>query len=206
MDEFSPGARRRHAPATERNRDPILSVLSRVLPPEGLILEVASGTGQHADYMASQLAPRRWQPSDIDPDALASIDGYRADNDCVQFLSPIALDVMAPHWPIAAADAVVAINLIHIAPWAAAQGVIAGAGRILPDDGVLFFYGPFKRNGRHTAPSNAQFDAALKDKDPSWGVRDLGDVIAEAGKHDLALREVVEMPANNLSVVFVRIG
>jgi len=206
MDELSPGARRRHAPATQRNRDAILEVLGRVLPPQGLVLEVASGTGQHADYMAPQLAPRRWQPSDIDPDALASIDGYRADNGCPEFLGPLALDVMAPRWSIAAAGAIVAINLIHIAPWAVAQGVIGGAGRILSDEGILYFYGPFKRNGRHTAPSNAQFDAALRDEDPSWGVRDLGDVIAEAGTHDLALREVVEMPANNLSVVFVKIG
>jgi len=200
MDQISPGARRRHAPATLRNREAILGILERVLPPEGLILEIASGTGEHAEYMAPRLAPRRWQPTDIDPEALASIAGYRSfAGNSRSFLPPLALDVTATHWPLTAADAVVAINLVHIAPW-------AGAARILPDGGVLYLYGPFKRSGRHTAPSNEQFDAALRAEDPSWGVRDLGDIIGEAGQHDLALSEVVEMPANNLSVVFAKIG
>jgi len=207
MDQISPGARRRHALATLRNRDAILDVLERVLPPEGLILEIASGSGEHAEYMAPRLAPRRWQPTDIDPEALASIAGYRSfAGNSRSFLPPLALDVTAAHWPLAAADAVVAINLVHIAPWTAAAGLIAGAARVLPDEGVLYLYGPFKRSGRHTAPSNEQFDAALQAEDPSWGVRDLGDIIGEAGQHDLALSEVVEMPANNLSVVFTKIG
>ncbi len=207
MDEISPGARRRHAPATQRNRDAILEVLARTLPPHGLILEIASGTGEHAAYMAPKLAPRRWQPTDVDPEALASIAGYRSfAGGSRTFLPPVALDVTAPLWPLTAVDAIVAVNLIHVAPWAAVAGLMAGAGRVLRDDGVLYLYGPFKRNGRHTAPSNQHFDDALRAQDSTWGVRDLGDVISEAGKHGLALREIVEMPANNLSVVFARIG
>jgi len=195
---------RRHAPATRRNRDPILAVLERVLPSDGLILELGSGTGEHASYMAPRLAPRQWQPSDADPAALASIACYQRDSDCDALLPPIALDVTSDRWAVDRAMAVVAVNVIHIAPWSAARGIMAGAGRVLPEDGILYFYGPFQRGGKHTADSNSAFDEALKDEDPSWGVRDLVDVITEAAQYDLALREVVDMPANNLSVVFAK--
>ena len=207
MDQISPGARRRHAPATERNRDAILAVLERSLPPQGLILEIASGTGQHADFFAPRLAPRRWQPTDVDPEALASIAGYRSfAGNCPTFLPPVALDVSAPEWPLRSAAAVVAINLIHVAPWSATERLLAGAARVLPDEGVLYLYGPFKRKGQHTAPSNQRFDAMLQDEDPAWGVRDLSDVVATAGRNGLTLSEVVEMPANNLSVVLTKLG
>ncbi len=206
MDEFSPGARRRHAPATLRNREAILQVLERVLPATGLILEIASGTGQHADFMAPALAPRCWQPTDVDPDALASIAGYRAESGCPEFLPPLALDVTADQWSIVAADAVVAINLIHIAPWSATEALMVGAARVLPDDGVLFLYGPFKRDGQHTASSNQEFDGMLRAQDRTWGVRDLSDVVAAAGRCGLALSEIVQMPANNLSVVLTKTG
>lgn len=195
---------RRHAPATLRNRDPILAVLRWALRPDGLVLEVASGSGEHAAYFAPRLAPRRWQPSDADPDARASIAAYAASADCPTLLSPIALDAGAGAWPVAAADAVVCINMIHIAPWSAAQGLVAGAAAILPAGGVLYLYGPFMRGGQHTAPSNEAFDASLRARDSAWGVRDLDDVARLAATSGLILNQTIDMPANNLSVLFRR--
>lgn len=192
------------APATQRNRVAIRDVLSRVLPGEGLILEVASGTGEHAVWFAQHLRPLKWQPSDADPAMRESIAAHARASDVKTLKAPLDLDVTAPHWPISRADAVVCINLIHIAPWAVAEGLIDGAARVLPGGGVLYLYGPYRRAGRHTAPSNAEFDRSLRSRNPDWGVRDLEEVTALAERRGFELREVVEMPANNLSVVFAR--
>jgi SAM-dependent methyltransferase len=190
------------SPAVARNRDPILAVLRRVLPARGTVLEIASGTGEHAVHFAAGLPHLTWQPTDPDTDALASIAAHRASAQLPNLLAPLVLDACAPSWPVTRADAVVAINMIHIAPWPAAEGLMAGAGRLLARGGVLYLYGPFKEDGRHTAPSNAAFDASLRARDPRWGVRDLDAVAALARERGLPLSERVAMPANNLSLVF----
>jgi len=207
MASHPPGALT--APAVARNREPILAVLRRVvplpiLPERGLVLEIASGSGEHAVYFAAALQNLRWQPTDPDPEARDSIAAYRAAAQLPNLLPPLALDAAASSWPVTQADAVVSINMIHIAPWAAAEGLMAGAKRLLPDGGLLFLYGPFREHGRHTAPSNAAFDESLRARNREWGVRDLDEVAALASRHGLALEERVAMPANNLSVVFRR--
>ena len=191
------------APAAARNKAPILDVLRQVLPKTGLVLEIASGTGEHAAFLAEQLPRLAWQPSDPDPGARASIAAWadhagNPENLC----PPLDLDAAGDDWPIAAADAVVCVNMIHISPWASCRGLMRGAGRVLPHGGILYLYGPYRVGGRHTAPSNDAFDAGLRSQDPSWGVRDLETVIAEAETNGLAFVETVSMPANNLSVVF----
>jgi len=191
------------APAAARNGQPILGVLRRHLPARGLVLEIASGSGEHAVLIAEALGPNlELQPSDPDPLALASIDAWAAARALANVRPAIALDAREPVWPIAGADAIVCINMIHIAPWAAAEGLMAGAARVLTAGGLLYLYGPFRRDGRHTAPSNAAFDADLKGRNPDWGVRDLEAVVALAGASGLAFAGVEEMPANNLSVLF----
>jgi SAM-dependent methyltransferase len=192
------------SPAVARNRDPILAVLRRFLPGQGTVLEIASGTGEHAAYFAPHFPHLVWQPSDTDPDALASITAHRAEANAPSLRAPIELDVATPAWPITHADAVISINMIHISPWAAAQGLMAGAARLLAPGGVLYLYGPFKENGEHTAPSNAAFDASLRARDPRWGVRDTGEVCKLADDHGFDFVERVAMPANNLSLVFRR--
>lgn len=192
------------SPAVARNRDPILAVLRRVLPDRGTVLEIASGTGEHAAYFAEELPHLIWQPTDVDPEALASIDAHREAANAPNLRAPVTLDVTATAWPISQADAVVSMNMIHISPWTAAQGLMAGAGRLLAAGAPLYLYGPFKENGEHTAPSNAAFDASLKARDPQWGVRDLGDVRALATNHGFDFVERIAMPANNLSLVFRR--
>lgn len=192
------------SPSALRNRDPILAVLRGVLPAHGAVLEIASGTGEHAVHFAGGLAAVTWQPSDRDADALASVLAHRAAARLPNLREPLELDVTAPVWPVDRADAMVAINMIHIAPWTAAQGLIAGAGRLLPAGGVLFLYGPYREDGRHTAPSNEAFDASLKSRNPEWGVRDIGEVSELARANGLDLAERVAMPANNLSLVFRR--
>ena len=198
---------RRHAPATARNRAPILAALRRHLPARGLVLEVASGTGEHAAHFAAALPHLVFRPSDPDADARASIDAWAADARLPNLRAALALDVTTPDWEGAVAggvDAVICINMVHIAPWAAARGLMRGAGRLLPAGGVLCFYGPFRREGRHTAPSNASFDAQLRASDPAWGVRDLEAVAAEAAARGFAPPIVEQMPANNLFVAFRR--
>jgi SAM-dependent methyltransferase len=192
------------APAVARNRDPILAVLQRFLPDRGTVLEIASGTGEHAVHFAQHLPHLAWQPTDPDPDALASISAHRAAANLGNLLAPIRLDVTALDWPIRQADAVVSINMIHISPWTAAQGLMSGAARLLSAGEVLYLYGPFKENGVHTAPSNAAFDASLRARDPQWGVRDIGDVCELADSHGFDFMERVAMPANNLSLIFQR--
>jgi SAM-dependent methyltransferase len=190
------------SPSVARNREPILTVLRRVLPARGTVLEIASGTGEHAVHLAAGLPGLKWQPTDRDADALRSIAAHRAAAGLPNLLPPLELDAAAPSWPVERADAIVSINMIHIAPWRAAEGLMAGAGRLLARGGILYLYGPFKEEGRHTAPSNAAFDASLRARDPEWGVRDVGEVAELAARHGLALAERVAMPANNLSLVF----
>lgn len=193
---------RRFAPAAARNRDPILAVLRRVLPARGLVLEIASGSGEHAVHFAQAFPGLAFQPSDPEADARASIDAWAGDAANVR--PALALDAAAWPWPLAAADAVLCINMIHIAPWAASEGLVRGAAAILPVGAPLVLYGPFRRGGRHTAPSNAEFDAGLRARNPAWGVRDLEAVAALAAQAGFGPPEVVEMPANNLVVVFRR--
>ncbi|WP_310487289.1 DUF938 domain-containing protein [Chamaesiphon sp. VAR_69_metabat_338] len=206
--------RRRYAPATERNREPILAVLQQVLPPTGTILEISSGTGEHAIFMAPQLAPRDWLPSDPNPDARASIAAWKQFAPCDNMYPPLDLDASSAQWSIESGSvpfgdliqqpiiAIVNINMIHIAPKSAYLGLFAGANRILPIGGILYLYGPFKQGGVHTAPSNAAFDESLRSQNPEWGIRDLAEITAVAQSHNLELQKVYPMPANNLSVVF----
>ncbi len=196
----------RSAPAALRNRDPILAVLRRVLPGRGLVLEVASGTGEHAVHFAAGLPELDWQPSDPEPEARDSILAHRALAGFSNLREPLALDAATWPWPVAQADAIVCINMIHIAPWSAAEGLMRGAGALLPAGGVLVLYGPFKEHGRHTAPSNVAFDEDLRARNAEWGVRDVLDVAELADGHGLRLLERVAMPANNLCLVFVRRG
>ncbi|MDX1711509.1 MAG: DUF938 domain-containing protein [Rhodovibrionaceae bacterium] len=198
---------RLYAPATQRNRQPILDVLSRVLPASGTVLEIASGTGEHAVWFAQHLRPLTWQTSDPDPEMRESIAAHAADAAPARLPHPLDIVARAASGPADAADAVVCINMIHIAPWEAALGLFAGAGRLLAQGAPLVLYGPFKRRGEHTAPSNAGFDESLRAQDPAWGVRDLdGEVVPAAEAEGFVLDEVVEMPANNLTVVFRKTG
>lgn len=193
------------APAAARNREPILQVLREWLPGQGLVLEVASGTGEHAVWFSSELPGIMWQPTECAADRLASIDAWRATGDVPNLLAPLPLDAAVPvGWPVARADAVVAINMIHIAPWQAMEGLMAGAARVLSFGAVLYLYGPFREGCVHTAESNAAFDADLQARDPAWGVRDLADVVALAQRHGFDLAARRSMPANNLSVLFRR--
>jgi SAM-dependent methyltransferase len=193
---------RRYAPATQRNREPILAVLRRVLPAAGTVLEVASGSGEHTAFFARALPALRWQPSDVDAKARASVAAWCGGVPNVA--APLALDTTGDPWPIARADAMVCVNMVHIAPWTACEGLMRGAATILAPGGVLYLYGPYRLDGRHTAPSNAAFDEGLRAQDPAWGVRDLETVVACAAARGLAFVERVEMPANNQSVVFRR--
>ena len=195
---------RLYHPHVARNREPILDVLRRVLPARGLVLEVASGSGEHAAFFANGLPSVSWQPSDMDAKALASVAAFQSNSGAPNLLAPLRLDVTAAQWPIERADAIVNCNMIHISPWAACEGLIAGAERILPVGGILYLYGPYRIDGRHTAPSNEEFDANLRGRNAAWGIRDLGDVTALATRHGLTLVETVQMPANNLSVIFRR--
>ena len=192
------------APAAERNKDPILAVLRDALPARGLVLELASGTGQHAIHFARALPSLVWQPSDPDPAARGSIEAWIAESGLPNLRPPLDLDAGAASWPIEAADALVCINMIHIAPWDAAVGLFRGAAGLLPPGGVLVFYGPFRQQGQQTAPSNEAFDAQLQQRDSAWGLRDLEAVAEEALRNGLLLDRVIEMPANNLSVIFQR--
>lgn len=199
---------RRSAPAAERNRGPIADVLADRLPP-GPVLEIAAGSGTHTAFFAHRFPDHVWLPTDLDPDALASIEGWRAaaaaEGRPLNNVRPAQrLDVCADVWPVESAGAVFCANMIHIAPWAATPGLMSGAARILTPGGRLFLYGPFRFDGRFTAPSNARFDGWLKAQDPRFGVRDLGEVSAVAAERGLARIEVIAMPANNHVIVFER--
>jgi cyclopropane fatty-acyl-phospholipid synthase-like methyltransferase len=196
---------RLESPSTARNREPILAVLRRVLAERARVLEIASGTGEHAVFVAKAMPGLTWQPSDPDPVSRASIAAWIAQEGLTNVLPPLDIDVRAEDWGgTGPFDAVVAINMIHIAPWDAALDLLRGAGRLLREGGILFLYGPYKREGRHTAPSNEAFDAWLKERDPAFGVRDLEEVQSAALANGLRLNDIVEMPANNLSLVFVK--
>jgi SAM-dependent methyltransferase len=194
----------RYAPAAERNREPILGVLRRVLPERGSVLEIASGSGQHVAHFAAALPELEFQPSDRDDQDFASITAWCAQAGARNVRAPIVLDVTSDPWPatVGTVDAIFNANMIHIAPWEACLGLLRGAGAHLAPHGVLVTYGPYKIDGRHTAPSNEAFDADLRARDPSWGVRDLGDVARIAEQHGFAVAERVAMPANNFMIVF----
>ncbi|MBD2346222.1 class I SAM-dependent methyltransferase [Anabaena subtropica] len=208
----TPQDARKYAPATQRNREPILEVLLQVLPASGTILEVASGTGEHAIFFAPRLNPRKWLPSDQNSELRASIAAWTAQFPTDNLYPPLELDASQPIWSVekdarfdeSAIVAIVNINMIHISPWSACLGLMAGAGRILPPGGILYLYGPYKQEGEHTAPSNAAFDESLRSQNPEWGVRNLEDVVAAAKQQNLNLQRTYQMPANNLSVVFQR--
>ena len=197
------GDARRYAPAAARNREPILAVLREWLPATGLVLEVASGSGEHAAHFASALPGLTFQPSDPDPAALASIDAWA--EGLANLRPAVALDAAAANWPLDRADAVLCINMIHIAPPPAAEGLLRGAAALLPPGGALILYGPYRIGGRHTAPSNEAFDADLRARNPSWGVRDLEAVSASAAARGFGAPDIREMPANNLMLRFRRL-
>lgn len=203
---------RQYAPATERNRDPILGILKRVLRRDGIILEIASGTGEHAVYFAPRFHPSIWQPSDPNPELRASIRAWAVGASLENLRPPLDLDVRDAHWPVETEAAgeqtvtsIVCTNMIHIAPWEACIGLMAGAGRILPPGGILYLYGPYKMHGAHTSPSNEVFDRQLRAQDPEWGVRDISQVEEAANAAGLALVETIPMPANNFSLIFRKI-
>ncbi|MCJ2069662.1 class I SAM-dependent methyltransferase [Methylobacterium sp. J-030] len=192
------------APAVARNRDAILDVLRRVLPVRGTVLEIASGSGEHAIHFAAALPGLTWLPSDPEPEARRSVAAHTGRAGLGNILPPLTLDARAASWPVGRVDAIVCINMIHIAPWTATEGLMAGAGRALSAGGILFLYGPFREGGHHTADSNAAFDESLRARDPDWGVRDREAVTAEAARHGLIAAERMAMPANNLSLTFRR--
>lgn len=191
-------------PATHRNAAAILDVLRRVLPSEGLVLEIGSGSGQHGAEFSQQLSAHRWQPSDPDPAHVQSIDAWRTHHGAENLLPALRLDVTNRPWPVERAEAIVCCNVIHIAPWEVAMALLGGAGEILPEGGLLYLYGPFLREEVPTTESNLRFDASLRERDPRWGVRDLREVREAAATEGLDFIEFVEMPANNLSVIFRR--
>jgi len=194
---------RRSAPAALRNREPIAEVLAEWLPERGDVLEIASGTGEHAAYFAERFPDLEWQPSDLHPDALRSIMGWREETGLPNLREPVRLDASSADWPIARADAVLSINMVHISPWASAQGLIAGAARLLSTDAPLILYGPWLKEDIPTAESNLAFDADLKRRDPQWGLRRVED-FAEAARQSFDLVETRPMPANNLMLLLRR--
>lgn len=196
---------KREAPAAARNRQPILDVLQPRLPSQGLVLEIASGTGEHIVHYAAARPELTFQPSDPDVDARASVDDWVRTLGLANVRPALEIDVTARTWPVERADAVLCCNMIHIAPWEAAVGLVAGAARLLPPGGLFYLYGPYRRGGRHTAPSNEAFDADLRRRNPAWGVRDLEAVIDLTGAQGFSTPEIVQMPANNLSLLFNRL-
>jgi SAM-dependent methyltransferase len=196
------GEAKRFAPATLRNRDYIVDVLRPILPESGTILEVASGTGEHIVHFASAFPHLRWQPSDYDAAGLASISAWATETGLPNIAEPVQIDAASSDWAVTRADAILCINMVHIAPWSAAEGLFAGAGRLLPDDGMLYLYGPFRENGVETAESNLAFDRSLQERNPQWGLRYLNHMVALGTANGLDLAGRIAMPANNLSLVF----
>ncbi len=200
---------KQYAPATERNRQPILEVLQQIIPKQGNILEIASGTGEHACFFATYFQSQEWIPSDPDPFLRLSIEAWRQDYTLNNLQVPLDINVSLPNWTdnlnqaaIAEIAVIIAINLIHISPWSACVGLMTGAGKLLPTGGILYLYGPYKQLGKQTAPSNERFDQSLQLKNPEWGIRNLEDVVQVAETNQLILQEIVPMPANNLSLIF----
>jgi hypothetical protein len=202
---FEPsGDAKRFAPATVRNRDAIAAVLAEVLPQTGAVLEIASGTGEHVVHFAGIFSKLSWQPSDQEAAGLASISAWTAESGLSNIRQPVRIDASASEWPAVSANAILCINMLHIAPWNAAQGLFAGAARLLSTGEPLYLYGPFREVGVPTAESNETFDSSLKSRNPTWGLRQLEDVVALAEKNGLELERRIGMPANNLSLVFRR--
>ena len=195
---------RRSAPAVTRNRVPIGDVLVEWLPQSGTVLEIASGSGEHALYFAERFPGLEWQPSDVHPDALASIAAWRATAGLANVRAPIALDAAAPNWPLDRADAVLSINMVHISPWASALGLIEGAARLLSPGAPLILYGPWLKDDVRTAPSNLAFDVDLRHRDPQWGLRRVEEFAAAAAARGLDLVETRPMPANNFMLLLKR--
>jgi SAM-dependent methyltransferase len=200
-----PPAGARTSPSTARNREPILAVLRPRLPPAARVLEIASGAGEHAVFLAAALPRVRWTPSDPSPEARASIAAWRDASGLANLEAPLALDAAdRATWPGDPVDAIVCINMVHISPWAATQGLVAGAGRLLPSGGQLILYGPYLEADVPTAPSNLAFDESLKSRDPAWGLRRREGVEALAAGYGLNMDERIAMPANNLFLVFAK--
>ena len=193
---------RLRAPSTQRNRDAILAVLTEILPASGHVLEIASGSGEHAVHFAGALPGLTFQPSDPSPDAVASITAWATESGLGNILPPLVIDATAADWPVASADAILCINMIHIAPWTAAEGLFRHAGHLLKPGQPLYLYGPYRRPDCPLEPSNAAFDESLRSRDPAWGLRELDAVAALGAVNGFAPPEIVEMPANNLSVIF----
>ena len=195
---------KRHAPATARNSEPLAEVLAGELPNEGLVLEIASGTGEHAVFMARRFPALDWQPSDCATDALHSVDAWAQEAGLANLRPAIALDAAAGDWPVESADAVLCVNMVHISPWQATVGLFEGAGRVLASGAPLLLYGPFVEDDVETAPSNLAFDDSLKARDPAWGLRQVGELdgLARANRLSRAARHI--MPANNLVLVYRR--
>ncbi|SCA57063.1 conserved hypothetical protein [Candidatus Terasakiella magnetica] len=190
-------------PATQRNRDAIFSILKQFLPQQGNVLEIASGSGEHVIHFAQSCPDLNWQPSDLDPDCLKSIQSWIEHTGLKNIHSPLSLDTTSnANWPQTELDALICINMIHISPWEATIALMKKAAHYLKEDGFLYLYGPYKRNSQHTAPSNVAFEQWLKEKDPRFGVRAMEEVEAEAAKNGLKLAHVYDMPANNFSLVF----
>lgn len=202
-----PGAEaKKHAPATLRNRDAIAGVLTRILPSSGTVLEIASGSGEHILHFAKALPGLNWQPSDPDRTCRASIRAWSNESQHPNVADPVDLDASASLWPVKDVAAILCINMIHISPWAATKGLLAGAGQLLAPRAPLYLYGPFHMADRTTAPSNKAFDQSLRSRNPEWGLRNLAEVETEARAHGFSLDETVDMPANNLSVILLKTG
>lgn len=195
---------RRSAPAALRNCEPIAGVLAEWLPPHGLVLEIASGSGEHAVHFAQRFPALEWQPTDIHADALASIAAWREESRLPNIRSPLALDAASANWPIDRADAVLSINMVHISPWASALGLLNGARRLLPKGAPLIMYGPWIQGEVPTVESNLAFDSDLKRRDPEWGLRRVEAFAAAADEQGLMLEATRPMPANNLMLLFRR--
>jgi SAM-dependent methyltransferase len=196
---------RRSAPHVARNAEPIADVLKDVLPARGLVLEVASGSGEHALHFAREFPKLLWQPSDPEPAALRSIEAWRVEAGLFNLLPALSLDARAVDWPVVDADAILCVNMVHISPWCATEGLLRGAGQLLAPGAPLYLYGPYFQAEVETAPSNLAFDVDLRARNPDWGVRDLEDVVAEAEARGFRLDKVTPMPANNLSVVLRKV-
>lgn len=203
IDEAGSEARR-HAPATLRNRDAIAAVLQSVLPESGTVLEIASGSGEHVVHFAQAFADLQWQPSDCEPSALRSIAAWTTESGAANVRPPLSIDVEQDAWPIERADAVLCINMVHISPWSATLALFRHAAALLPPGAPLYLYGPFVRHDVMTADSNLAFDASLKARNPAWGLRDAADLDAAAAEHGFLRSDLIEMPANNLSLVYRR--
>jgi|TARA_Y100000815_G_scaffold266001_1_gene283647 cyclopropane fatty-acyl-phospholipid synthase-like methyltransferase len=193
---------KRHAPATARNAEPLANVLASELPEKGLVLEIASGTGEHAVFLARRFPQLRWQPSDRDEGALDSIRAWASEAALENIADPILLDTASIEWPIEHADALLCVNMVHISPWEATEGLFAGAAEVLGRGAPLILYGPFIEDGVETAASNLAFDRSLKDRDSRWGLRRLDDLDRLAAKHRFVRTERHAMPANNLVLVY----